>query len=222
MSLPRRLCFATALCLALPAAAQEGQAEQDALREEAAAIRTAAEKQWRQAQSDCLRRYFVQSCLDAAQEARLAEIERARALEQQATRMDLAAKRLEAAARDARAEETLQERRTSAPAQAAPAAPFPDGEADDAPAAPVPDGEADDAQATALRREREREAARAEHFADEMRSREDAAREADRRAHEAEAQERAERARRDRARYDARLREYRQKHPDQPSPTLPE
>ena len=46
MSCLRRLCFAAALCLALPAAAQEGQAEQDALREDASAIRTAADKQW--------------------------------------------------------------------------------------------------------------------------------------------------------------------------------
>ena len=83
-------------------------------------------------------------------------------------------------------------------------------------------GEADDETATALRREREAEAARAEHFADEMRRREDAAREAERRAREAEAQERAERARRDRERFDARLREYQQEHPDQPPPTLPE
>lgn len=207
MSCLRRLCFAAALCLALPAAAQEGQAEQDALREDASAIRTAADKQWRQAQSDCLRRYFVQACLDAAQEARLAEIERARALEQQAARMALAAKRQEAAARDARAEETVRERQSAAPVPSAP---------------PLQAGEADDEAATALRREREREAARAEHFADEMRAREDAAREIERRAREAEAQERAERARRDRERFDARLREYQQEHPDQPPPTLPE
>lgn len=199
MFAPRRLCFALALCFALPAAAQE---ESDALREEARAVRTAAEKQQRQAHVDCLRRYFVQACQDKAQEARLAEIDRARALEQQAARLELARKRQEAAARDARVAETVRERPHAA--------------------APLPTGEADDEHAAQLRHEREREAARAEHFADEMRSREDAAREADRHAREAEAQERAERARRDRARYDARLREYRQKHPDQPSPTLPE
>lgn len=208
----------TAAALALPAFAD------DARQAEADSLRHTAEAEWQAAQGACLKRYFVNACLHDAREARLAKLDRARAIERQLAEETLAAKRREAAERDTHAAA----QRPDAPAAAIPPEPAPiavDSTAPSTASTPAPhtaSAAADARAARSLRTTREHDAARAKQFAHEMQRREDAARAADRRLREQEAQDRAERTRRDRERYDARLREYQKEHPNQPLPTLPE
>lgn len=167
--------------------ADDDSARADELRLKAKALRAEAEASYTAAQPECYRRFLVNRCLDQAKSARIATIGKARELEIEASRIDLARKQREVEARG------LDVAPASTPG--APATPFAD---------PVP---ADDSAAEAIRRAREDEAVRAEARARELLQQRDAEKARTRAAAEAAAAERAEKAARDRERYDERIRE---------------
>lgn len=159
----------------------------DELRLQAKALRAEAEASFTAAQPECYRRFLVNRCLDQAKSARIATIGKARELEIEASRIDLARKQREVEARG------LDPTPTGVPG--APATPAAD---------PVP---ADDTAAEAIRRAREEEAMRAEARAREQLQQRDDEKARTRAAAEAAAAERAEKAARDRERYDERIRQ---------------
>lgn len=167
--------------------ADDDSARADELRLQAKALRGEAEASYTAAQPECYRRFLVNRCLDQAKSARIATIGKARELEIEASRIDLARKQREVEARGLDV--------TPASTPGTPATPFAD---------PVP---ADDSAAEAIRRAREDEAVRAEARARELLQQRDAEKARTRAAAEAAAAERAEKAARDRERYDERIRE---------------
>ena len=165
--------------------ADEDSARADELRLQAKALRAEAEASYTAAQPECDRRFLVNRCLDQAKSARIATIGKARELEIEASRIDLARKQRE-----------VEERGLEVAPASIPEAPTPFSD-------PVP---ADDSAAEAIRRAREEEAVRAEARARELLQQRDAEKAQTRAAAEAAAAERAEKAARDRERYDERIR----------------
>jgi hypothetical protein len=156
------------------------------LKEEAKAIRDAADARFAAEEPLCYERFLVNRCIRQAKDARLEQIRRARELEAEAHRLDLAE-------RQRRAVE-LGTQPNAAPLT--PSAPTPDPlpvETD-----PAVEAQREERDAAAARRQAEAAAARAE---------KDAERDARRAEAEAEAAQRAEKAARDRARYDEKIRE---------------
>lgn len=117
----RCLPFLTTLLFAATAAAQpavgreERLAEAQRLHQEAAGIRTEAERRHGIAQQDCWDKVLVSGCQEDARKAMRLELERARGLERQAREIEREVKRQEIAERDAK-------RLEEAPARAAAAA----------------------------------------------------------------------------------------------------
>lgn len=161
------------------------------LKDEAKALRDEAEATFLATEPKCYAHVLVNRCIDQAKQERLATIKRARALEAEARKLDLA-ERQRAAAQTGR-------RTTDAPLS--PSAPSTD---DKAIVQPTPEAEV-------TRGERASSLERAEAEARAARAARDAERAGQRSAAEAEAAARAEQAARDRARYDERLREYEEK-----------
>lgn len=96
-----RLCL---LLLAL-ASAPLGAASQDedrdrarSMRNEARALRAEANRAFEVAEPECYQRFLVKRCLSQARDERLARIRAARALDIEASRLELEVKRREAAA----------------------------------------------------------------------------------------------------------------------------
>ena len=184
--IPRLLPLLLAAASACVAAA-DGDSEQAArLRDDARALRTQAEDRLRAAEPECYKRFLVNRCLADAKEARLETIRKARELEAEASRIELAERWREAAERGAD--------RAGRPEQ--PAAPSAIDRTEVVP---------DDA-AEATRRAREAQAARDTAAAQARQQAEDADKARERAAAKAEADRRAADARRDRERYDERIR----------------
>lgn len=184
--------------------ADDDSARADELRLQAKALRAEAEASFTAAQPECYRRFLVNRCLDQAKSARIATIGKARELEIEASRMDLARKQREVEAQG----------RALTPTSASDM-PSPTPVAD-----PLP---AEDASAEAIRRSREQESVRAEARARELLQQRDQEKAREREAAEAAAAERAEKAARDRERYDERIREREAERASQsPSPSASE
>ena len=159
------------------------------LKDEAAQLREQAESRYQAIEPECHKRFLVNSCIDAAKQERLDTIRKARALESEARKLDLAQRQRIAA--EAMRENPGAPQRASAPAG-------------DAVIRPQPEAER-------LRRERERDASIAQREEQANRAAKDAERASERsKAAEAAAQ-RAEQAARERARYEERIREYEEK-----------
>ncbi len=173
-----------------PEVSPEIRAEIARLKAGGKALRDQAEADYRAAVPGCYERFLVNRCIDQAKQARLEAVQRARQMESEARRLDLAEKQRALAARPADA---------AAPAQVEPAAPSPD-----AAIAPAP-------EADRIRAERAGTARQAEVQAGAERAAADAQRARKRAAAEAEAAGRAEQAARDRARYEERIRQYEEK-----------
>jgi hypothetical protein len=170
-----------------------------ALRAEAKGIRQAAAERFKRESAACRDKFMVNDCIDSATEARIAELQRARGMEAEASRME----------RDAR-QRALEDKR-AAKADSAPAR-----------AADVVDADGNAAAVEAARKASAQEAAeraarkealvpqRTEELARERAEREAAV--ASRRAQEeAAAAERARQAERDRAAYEEKIRAYEKK-----------
>lgn len=166
----------------------EAAASPDALREQARALRAEAEVRYRADEPRCYARFLVNRCLDQARDARLARIAEARALEIEASKLELARKQQAFETRHGQDPEAL------APPDALPQP------------MPLPDMPAD-RSAEAIRAAREAEAQRAATQAEAARMARDAERAAARARAEAAAAERATRAERDRERYERRIQE---------------
>lgn len=172
------------MLVACAAAAETDRERAERLQDEAKALRTQAEERHRAAEAACYGRFLVNRCIKQANEARLEDVQRAREMENEASRIELAEK----------------QRRAAEAGRIA-------GEGPTTPAAPAESVDiVPDAQIEVLRRSREAEAAREEEAAIEARRQKDAAKAQARAKAEAEAAERAAQAARDRERYDARLR----------------
>lgn len=176
---------------ALPALAAEDDANATAelarashMREEASALRSKADADLAAETQACQARFLVNRCIANAKEARLGTVAKARALEIEARRIELAQQRLDPA--------VAGRSRTDAPAQ--PAAPNPL----DTLSPPA------DPAATATRQERNVEAGRAAKAASAARAQKDAEKTRARQAAETDAAARAQSAAQDRARYDER------------------
>ena len=179
--LPWLLAFAAAA-----AAAETDLERAERLLDDAKALRTAAEEGFRAAEPACYERFLVNRCLAQASDARLEQIRRARAMENEANRIKLADKQRQAAEAGRVA-----------------------GEGPTAPATPAESVDiVPDAAAEALRRDREAEARRQEAEAAGAQRERDAAKAQERAKAEAAAARRAEQAARDRARYDERIRKH--------------
>lgn len=194
---PKLRLAASTLFLSLAASVCHAAADTDdsdrisRLNDEAAQLRTQAEAKYQAIEPECHTRFLVNSCIDAAKQERLDAIRKARALESEARKLDLAQRQRAAA-------EAMREN-AGAPQSAS--APSPAG---DAVIRPQPEAER-------LRNERAREATTAERDARTARATQDAERASERsKAAEAAAQ-RAEQAARERARYEERIREYEEK-----------
>ncbi|MBR0566932.1 hypothetical protein J5J83_12490 [Azoarcus sp. L1K30] len=161
------------------------------LKNEAAQLRKQAEAQYQAAEPACYQRFLVNSCIDSAKQEHLDSIRRARALEAEARKIDLAER--QRAASKAMADNPGAPQSASAPSPAG-----------NATVAPQPEAEQ-------LRADRARAAAAAEHEADLARAARDETRSRERDKAAAAAAQRAEDAARERARYDARIREYEEK-----------
>jgi hypothetical protein len=101
---------ATAFPLGAVAADEEEAAPKPAerirqLHDEAGSLRTQAETDYQAAETACYKRFFVNSCIDDAKAERLAAIRRARELEAEAHRIDLAERQRKAAEMAKKAEE---------------------------------------------------------------------------------------------------------------------
>ncbi len=182
------------LLIALPAAGNDESP--DDLRARASALRNEADAAYAAAEPLCQQRILVNACITEARETRLATIKTARELEIRASRIELAAKQAEAAAR--------------APT-ASPGTP-------DIPAPMQIVEPAPDANAAAIRAAREEAALAAEARANAARQARDAEMARARAEREASAARRAEDAARDRERYEIRIRE---RHPDASTPGSP-
>lgn len=95
MSLRFRSATAALLLAALSPVVAADEAAPDlaqaaTLRQQAQAVRSAAESRFSEIEVGCYRRFLVNRCLDQAKEERVQAIRRARELEQQADRIDLA------------------------------------------------------------------------------------------------------------------------------------
>jgi len=177
--LPWLLAFAAAAAFA-----ETDLERAERLLDEAKALRGQADDTYRAAEPACYERFLVNRCLAQAKEARLEQVRRARTMENEANRIKLADKQRQAA----------EAGRTAGSGPTSPSAP-----ADTVEIVP-------DAQAEALRREREKDAARREAEAAVTQQQKDSAKAEERAKAEAEAARRAEQAARDRARYDERIR----------------
>jgi hypothetical protein len=185
-------------------AAESGTAAADpaTLRAQAQALRDQAEATFAATQPACYQRFFVNRCLDQAREARLADINRARALDIQASRIELAEKQREFAARHG-------VEATPVP----PPAELP---------TPIAEPQLEDdiqRQADEIRRARAAAAEAAEARAQQEQLRRDAERAQERQQAEEEAARRAAAAERDRQRYQERIDAHRA---EQASPVTPE
>jgi hypothetical protein len=103
-----RYALAVGACIAMAApfgavAADEGEAVPTPaerirqLNDEAGKLRTQAETNYQSAETACYKRFLVNSCIDKAKAERLAAIRRARELEAEAHRIDLAERQRKAA-----------------------------------------------------------------------------------------------------------------------------
>ncbi|THF61993.1 hypothetical protein [Pseudothauera rhizosphaerae] len=181
----RSAALLACLLAACPPALAETDAERaERLNTEAKAIRDAADARFAAEEPACYERFLVNRCIRQAKDARLEEVRRARVLEAEARRLDLAE-------RKRRAEE-LGTAPGSAPIE--PSAPSTDVTVQPDPAA------------EALRRDRADVATQREAEAAAERATKDAQRDERRAKAEAAAAERAEQAERDRERYEERIR----------------
>ncbi|MDT3672736.1 MAG: hypothetical protein ROZ37_20655 [Aromatoleum sp.] len=186
---------------AVAAGAAEGDLERAAaLRGDAKTLRDQADDTLRAAEPGCYERFLVNRCLANAKAARLESIRKARELEAEAGR-------LEVAERQRLAQERGLTAPAAAPAPAAPTEPKPIAPSA-APSKGAPTGaDAAPVDPEAIRRERQIEAERAAEAARAERRALDAEKAREREKAAADAAERAEKARRDRERYDERIRE---------------
>lgn len=185
------------------------------LEAEGKALRAHAEATYRAAEAACHERFLVNRCIDQAKKERLDTITRARGLEAEARRLDLAERQRAADAARARAIDAPPAEHQ--PAQALPVAPdLPQPPATpETPAAEAPTPSASDTalpetapDAARLRAEREAASRAAQDETERARAARDTERAAERRQAEEEAAARAAQAERDRERYDERLRKY--------------
>lgn len=182
------------------ALAAEGDLERaEALRSDAKALRDQADDTLRATEPGCYERFLVNRCLANAKEARLESIRKARELEAEAGR-------LEVAERQRLAQERGLTAPAAAPAPAAPTEPRPIAPSA-APSKGAPAGADVPVDPEAIRRERQIEAERAAAAAQAERRALDAEKAREREEAAADAAERAEKAKRDRERYDERIRE---------------
>ncbi|WP_232299287.1 hypothetical protein [Azoarcus sp. CIB] len=187
--LPLLLALACGGAMAADAAADANPELERAatLRDEAKALRQQADDTLAAELPKCYERFLVNRCIAQAKDARLEAVGKARALEAEASRTELAQKQ-RAAAESGRT-------RTDAPTE--PAAPTPEGAFTIQP----------DPMAESTRRQREADAVRAKEAQQTERKQKDAEKAKARTQAEAEAAGRAEAAARDRARYEERIRE---------------
>lgn len=187
--LPLLLALASGGALAAGAAADANPELERAaqLRDEAKALREQADDTLAAQLPKCYERFLVNRCIAEAKDARLATVSRARALEAEASRTELAQKR-RTAAESGRT-------RSDAPTEAA--QPTPEGAFTIQP----------DPMAESTRRQREADAVRAQEAQQAERKQKDAEKAKARAQAEAEAAGRAEAAARDRARYEERIRQ---------------
>lgn len=216
-----KLLVPLALALWSAPAVQAAQADAGriaALRADASAVRDETERAYAAEMPACYERFLVNRCIAQAKARRVEGVKKARALDIEATRLELAEKQRQAAAQ--------------VPAASRPADPVSDVPASAAssesssshgvpaargtPAAPPATTGMPEADAEALRQSREREAARAQAGDAAGRAQKEAERTAERDKAEAAAAARAEKAARDRERYDERLKKHQQKQQAQP------
>ena len=157
------------------------------LRDEAKALRQQADDALAAELPKCYERFLVNRCIANAKDAHLETVGKARALEAEASRSELAQKRRAAA----------ESGRTQTDAPTEPAEPAPEGAF-----AIQPDPMAD-----STRRQREADAVRAKEAEQAERKQKDAEKAKARAQAEAEAKSRAEAAARDRERYEERIRQ---------------
>ncbi|WP_232428827.1 hypothetical protein [Aromatoleum toluclasticum] len=156
------------------------------LRDEAKALRKQADDTLAAEERKCYDRFLVNRCIAQAKDARLATLSKARTLEAEASRTELAQKQ--------RAAEESGRTRSDAPTEAA---------------KPAPEGGfaiQPDPMADSTRRQREADAVRAKEAQQVERKQKDADKAKARAQAEAEAAGRADAAARDRARYEERIR----------------
>ena len=101
--MPRFLRAGLLASLLIPCAvlAEGGEASAKALRAEASGLRQTAQQEFDASKAECQKAFRVNYCIDQAVELRVAKVNRARALEAEATKLELAAKRRAVEARDA-------------------------------------------------------------------------------------------------------------------------
>ncbi|NLF53823.1 MAG: hypothetical protein GX576_05390 [Thauera phenolivorans] len=184
------------------AAVQSPEARSEALKDEGRRLRAEAEATYLDTERACYDRFLVNRCIDQAKAKRLETIRRARELEAEARRIDLAERRRLAEERGlllapAPLERPAEPDFTPAPATAS-TPPVP---------APIP-APASTTEADRLRAQRAAEARAADAAARAAQAERDAERATERARAEREAAARAEAAARDRARYDERIRQY--------------
>ncbi len=192
--IPRLLPLLLAVAAATTGAAEADLEHAERLRDEAKALRAQADDALRRAEPACYERFLVNRCIAKAKEQRLETIRKARALEAEASRLELAEKQRQAALRGT----TPPAPPPGAPAPL-PVAPQPAAPSADTQIAPAPAAEA-------TRRERDAQAVRDAATSRDRQREQDAEKARERAKAEAEAAKRAEDAARDRARYDERIR----------------
>ena len=192
--IPRLLPLLLAVAAATTGAAEADLEHAERLRDEAKALRAQADDALRRAEPACYERFLVNRCIAKAKEQRLETIRKARALEAEASRLELAEKQRQAALRGT----TPPAPPPGAPAPL-PVAPQPAPPSADTQIAPAPAAEA-------TRRERDAQAVRDAATSRDRQREQDAEKARERAKAEAEAAKRAEDAARDRARYDERIR----------------
>ncbi|KON81746.1 hypothetical protein PA01_09230 [Azoarcus sp. PA01] len=192
--IPRLLPLLFAVAAATAGAAEADLEHAERLRDEARALRAEADDALRRAEPACYERFLVNRCIAQAKEQRLDKLRQARAIEAEASRLELTEKQRQAALRG-----TLPPALSSDAPAPLPVAP--------PPAAPSADPQiAPDPAADATRREREAQAVRDAAAARDRQREQDAEKARERLSAEADAAKRAEDAARDRARYDERIR----------------
>ncbi len=203
------LCAALLASTILPAHAQTAdeaartaeRTRAEALAADGKALRAEAEATYQATVPGCYEKFLVNRCIDQAKKQRLETIRRARELEAEGRRLNLAERQRAAAAKPATGEPAnTPPQPTALPASPTQAPAAPGG---DAAIAPSPAAERIRAQRGEASREAEAAAAR-------QRTAQDAERAAERRDAEEAAARRARQAEEDRARYEKRLREYEQ------------
>lgn len=176
----------------------------DQLKGEAQQVRDQADAQYESTEAACYARFMVNRCIDQAKQARLEEIRRARVIEAEARKLELAERQRVAA-------EVIGAGSAAPPSPAAPDAPLsPATRA--TPAAPSPDAViAPNPEAERVRADRARAAEQAEIDARAAQAAKDAERARQRSKADEEAAQRAAQAARERARYEERIREFEEK-----------